>query len=337
MKYECLVVKTAEAIFRYTLPMALMPEIADLRTLVGRELDPLLLEETVEWDRTLDWDFARSAELVRQYADVRALAGAALLDKGEVVGYGYSVVEDHKGLIGDLYVRLPWREGPASLELFLSLLDALTRTPRLQRIESQLMLVERGSAEALQRERSVKLYERILMSCECSVPTLPGRQRGNDRRFSMQPWADHHNESAAGVIALSYLNHVDSQINDQYRSLAGARRFLYNIVQFPGCGVFFKPGSIVAIDLETDWVAGIALVSFVGPETGHIMQLCITPNCQGCGLGSDLLRQSIALLCLNGAKRVSLTVTRANKAAISLYRRFGFTEVRRFFAYVWEP
>ena len=46
-------------------------EIVDLRDLVGRELDPLLLEETVEWQRELDWDFARSADLVRQFADMR--------------------------------------------------------------------------------------------------------------------------------------------------------------------------------------------------------------------------------------------------------------------------
>ena len=32
-------------------PMAAGPEIVDLRHLSGRELDPLLLEETVEWQR----------------------------------------------------------------------------------------------------------------------------------------------------------------------------------------------------------------------------------------------------------------------------------------------
>ena len=49
---------------------------------------------------------------------------------------------------------------------------------------------------------------------------------------------DHHHELAAGVISLAYADHIDSQINDQYRTVAGARRFIYNIVQFPGCGIF---------------------------------------------------------------------------------------------------
>src|SRR5665213_2292689 len=172
------------------------------------------------------------------------------------------------------------------------------------------------------------------MSCDCTALALPLSRGATARRFSVHPWADHHHEAAASVIALSYLNHVDSQINDQYRSLAGARRFLYNIVQFPGCGNFFKPGSLVAFDIETGWIAGIVLVSFVGPETGHITQLCVTPDSQGRGLGYELLRQSMALLRLNGAKRVSLTVTSTNKDATALYQRCGFNEVRRFFAYV---
>jgi ribosomal protein S18 acetylase RimI-like enzyme len=38
----------------------------------------------------------------------------------------------------------------------------------------------------------------------------------------------------------------------------------------------------------------------------------------------------------SGARRISLTVTAANAEAVKLYQRFGFREVRRFFAYVWE-
>jgi len=49
-----------------------------------------LLEETGEWSRKLDWDFSKSRDLVRQLADAGALGGAALLDRGEVAGYGYT-------------------------------------------------------------------------------------------------------------------------------------------------------------------------------------------------------------------------------------------------------
>jgi GNAT superfamily N-acetyltransferase len=310
-------------------------ELVDLRDLLGRELDPLLLEETVEWKRELDWDFAKSADLVRQFADMRSLNGYGLLNRGEVIGYAYSVVESHKGLIGDLYVRPAWRDGETEARLFRAILEDLARTPGVQRIESQLLLIHPAVGEVLQRERLVRSQERILMSFNASAsPPMPLGKAF--RRFHIEPWADHHHESAAGVIALSYSRHIDSEINDQYRSLAGARRFLYNIVQFPGCGTFFRPGSFVAFDFETGWLAGIVLVSFVGDGVGHITQLCVTPGAKGRGLGYELLRQAIVALRQHHATRISLTVTAANTEALRLYERCGFQELRRFSAYVWD-
>jgi len=316
-------------------PMAAGPEIVDIRDLAGRELDPLLLEETVEWRRELDWDFGRSADLVHQFADMRALMGYALVDRGEVAGYGYSVLEEQKGLIGDLYVRPQWRNGQNEIRLLRTILDGLTATRNVRRVESQLMLVDPSVGRALQRERFVKVQERMLMKLDTTNhPALP--RSAAMRRFHVEPWVERHYDMAAGVIAMSYGEHVDSQINDQYRTVAGARRFIYNIVQFPGCGTFFRQGSFVAFDPATGRMAGIALVSFVADDVGHITQLCVTPEMQGRGLGYELLRESINALRMHGARRISLTVTGLNEAAIRLYKRCGFLDVRHFLSYVWE-
>ena len=316
-------------------PVAQGPEIVDLHRLSAHELDPILLAETVEWRERLDWDFGRSADLVRRFADMRALNGVALVDRGEVAGYGYSVFEEYKGLIGDIYVRPPWRDADTQVRVFRSLLDFLIATPHVRRIESQLMLMEPAVARAIQRERFVKLFERVLMEFDydCALPDPPAATL---RRFQIESWADHHHDLAASVISLAYNGHIDSQINDQYRTLAGARRFLYNIVQFPGCGTFFRPASFIATDLASGWIAGIALASFVADDVGHITQLCVTPAVKGVGLGYELMTLSLHALRQNGAKRVSLTVTAANTEAIRLYERCGFRELRRFFAYVWE-
>ncbi len=315
--------------------MAVGPEIVELRQLSGRELDPLLLEETVEWQTELDWDFGRSADLVHQFADMRALMGNALVERGEVVGYGYSVVEDHKGLIGDVYVRPPWRHSGNEVRLFRAILDGLIASPGVKRIEGQLMMVNPIVGRALQRERFVKVQERMLMKLDTTTPPyLPAG--GALQQFHIEHWADHHHEMAAGVISLSYAEHIDSQINDQYRTVAGARRFIYNIVQFPGCGAFFRQGSFVAFDPETGCLAGIVLVSFVGDQVGHITQLCVAPGAKGRGLGYELLREAINALRIHGARRISLTVTTANVEAIRLYERSGFRPVRNFLSYVWE-
>ena len=311
------------------------PEIVELRHIAAQELDPLLLEETVEWRRELDWDFGRSADLVRQFADMRALLGYAMLDRGEVAGYGYSVLEDHKGLIGDLYVRPAWRDGVNDARLLRTIFDGLVASRGLRRIESQLMLVDPSVGETLRRARAVGLQERILMSLDTATPPyLPARS--SLRRFHFEPWAEHHHELTAGVISLAYADHIDSQINDQYRNVAGARRFLCNIVQFPGCGAFFRQGSFVAFDPRTSCMAGVVLTSFVADRVGHITQLCVTPQSQGKGLGYELLRESINALRIYGARRISLTVTASNEAAVRLYQQCGFREVRRFMSCVWD-
>ena len=57
------------------------------------------------WRDELEWDFEKSADLVRRFVDMRALNGSALVEDGEIAGYMYYVLEEDKGLIGDLYVR----------------------------------------------------------------------------------------------------------------------------------------------------------------------------------------------------------------------------------------
>jgi ribosomal protein S18 acetylase RimI-like enzyme len=150
------------------------------------------------------------------------------------------------------------------------------------------------------------------------------------------PWSEARQEEAAELIARSYAGHVDSQINDQYRSTAGARRFLLNIIQYPGCGSFFGPASFVAIDRYTQKACGLCLTSLVSERTGHITQLCVAPEHRGSGLGRQLLVQSLLTLAAHGAQRTSLTVTSANREAIGLYERMGFHNQRDFAAYVWQ-
>lgn len=60
--------------------------IIDIHDLSASQLDPLLSDEMVDWREELDWDFSKSAELVRKLAEDRMLNGAALLDHGEVPG-----------------------------------------------------------------------------------------------------------------------------------------------------------------------------------------------------------------------------------------------------------
>jgi ribosomal protein S18 acetylase RimI-like enzyme len=305
------------------------PSLVDLRRVAAWELDPLLLAETVEWEQRLDWDYSRSTDLVRKYTSTGSLAGAALVDAGTVVGYGYTVIEDHKGLIGDLYVQPELRGRRAEARLFAALTQELLNSPQVRRLESQLLLAERATALAARRDCGFRLHERALLTARAQA--IRGTKSVSG--FRIEGWGDHWNEAAATVITLAYRGHVDSEANDQYRTFGAASRFLRNLVEFPGCGVFFAPASLVAFDRSTGRASGIALCSFVSQRVGHITQLCVVPEARGRGLGEALLRAAAARLADAGAERVGLTVTLSNEAALRLYKHCGFSELRRFFAF----
>lgn len=309
------------------------PELADLRDVTAAEISPLLLEESAEWLRQMDWDFSRTADLVRKFTAMRALDGSALLDRGEVVGYGYSVLEEGKALIGDLYVRPSWRGGDSELRLFRGMLDAILQSPSVRRIESQLMTVDESSARAIQRERFIRLYERTLMFLDDPVPSFPALSRLDAR---IEPWSPYHVDAAASVMSMAYHGHVDSQINDQYRSYEGARRFVQNLLEYPGCGAFFAPASFLAVGRRSGRAVGLVLSSFISDGIGHISQLCVAPEAQRSGLGLELMQRAMNTLIAYGSRRISLTVTVSNTAALALYASLGFRRTRNFYAYVWE-
>jgi ribosomal protein S18 acetylase RimI-like enzyme len=312
---------------------ARQPDIVDLRELRADDLEPLLAEEIRTWEANLDWDFSKSADLVRRFVDLRALNGSALLQNRQVVGYAYFVLEDHKGLIGDLYVRQHARTAESETRLLRAVLDDMMGTPHLARIESQLMMVQNLPAANMPGARFLNSYLRDFMVADLTEAVLP---QGSLRyRIYVERWAEQFQEPAAQLIASAYLGHVDSYINDQYRSAAGARRFLFNIVQYPGCGTFFRPASFVALDPEGR-LCGLSLTSMVADGTGHVTQICVANWVRGVGVGYELLRQSLAALREMGCRKVSLTVTTSNSDAIKLYRRTGFETRRQFSAYVWE-
>jgi ribosomal protein S18 acetylase RimI-like enzyme len=266
---------------------------------------------------------------------MRALSGCALVEAGEAVGYSYFVVEEHKGLIGDLYVRRGWRTVGNENRLLAAVLEGLVTGSQVRRVESQLMMILPDPARANPGSEFLTNYQRNFMLVDFDAAP-PLADRPARRRVHVEKWSDHHQEGAAKLIAAAYAGHIDSSINDQYRSVAGARRFLYNIVQYPGCGSFFRPASYVAFDLERGWLCGLSLASVVGPETGHITQICVSPEVRGTGVGYELLRRSLTAMRDHGCHRVSLTVTGANREAVDLYERIGFRTLRRFSAYVWE-
>ena len=311
------------------------PEIVDLRQMMPGDLDPLLDEEADLWRSHLDWDFQASASLIRKFVGMKALNGQVMMVNRKPVGYAYFVAEERKGLIGDLFVSTPFATPENESYLLSSVMNSVVRFSNIRRVESQLLMMRFPRRMPPPYADHLKVYERNFMAVDLnrgsSLP--PGRAAA---KVNILGWNERYHEDVSRLIAAAYRGHVDSNINDQYRNVGGARKFLMNIIQYPGCGSFFPPASWIAWDQATGQICGVSLASLVAPTTGHITQICVMPSVKGCGVGYELLRSSLRAFADHGCHKATLTVTSTNRDAINLYERAGFLTLRQFSAMVWE-
>lgn len=317
------------------LPEAPLAELIELPQLAATDLDPLLNEEIGVWDRRFAWDFRPSADLLRRFLQIHSLYGYALRSGNTIAGYGYHVCEGKKGLIGDFYVRAEHARSSNEMLLLGSILQNVMLSPGIKRIESQLMLLHTPVTQPLPFSQFLTRHDRYFMTID-RPSAMALTPRPPAIRVTFHPWGERYQEEIAHVVSGSYKGHVDSEINDQYRSIPGARQFLLNIVKFPGCGRFSPGSSLLAIDDRTGRVCGICLTSMVSSYSGHVTQLCILPGTRGARLGYELLRQALLRLMECGCTTVSLTVTCSNIDAVRLYESTGFKTQGTFPALVWE-
>jgi ribosomal protein S18 acetylase RimI-like enzyme len=310
-------------------------ELIELRELAPGSLDSLLSEEIAVWRRDLRWDFHSSAALVRKFADEQTLGGHALISGREVLGYAYTVAEGSKGLVGDLFVREPYQSEEAENRLLAASVDSLAQLRGITRIEAQILLLNHPRRMPAAYHDLLQMHERQFMQCPLE-PWPAWRSGPAARRLDLDTWNGRYAEEAARLLADAYDGHVDSQINDQYRSLAGSRKFLSNIVEYPGCGSFDEDASWLAWNRDTGRLAGMCMASRVADDIGHITQVCIAPSLRGQGIGYELMIHSMRAMRETGCTHCSLTVTSANRGAIGLYERMGFITRRRFAAMVWD-
>ena len=311
-------------------------EILDLRHFTSSDLRPLLDQEARVWSRLLAWDYRSSADMILRYVDAKILPGYAAIERGALKGYSFFVYEGSKGVIGDLFA-LPDNGNTPKLEsqLVTHVIETLQQSPGIHRIEAQLLVHDAGQVSKPFLEEGFTRHPRIFMTLPITKP-LATRGRPVPEQIEIRSWKEEDYQPAAAVIAAAYRGHIDSEINDQYRSLNGSLRFLNNIVRFPGCGVFDSAASYVARDRNSHQIIGVLLCSRVKEDVGHITQVCMVPELRGQGIGEALIACTAANLKKRGFTMLSLTVTEANNRAVDLYKRLGFRSERIFDAFVWE-
>lgn len=309
-------------------------QITDLRQIHSRKLLPLLEEEARYWLEELRWDYRPSLQLIQKFIDARSLAGYVALEDGQPAGYGFYVLEDQKGLIGGLFVSPRFPQIEVSEKLLGEMLASLRAVPQLSRIEAQL--IPFGAAfERTLRAQNFRLYMRQFMLLELATTNFSAAPLSVGLRI--ERWNERAMQACARLIHLCYASHIDGEINDQYRSEAGATKFLKNIVLLRGCGQFQPEASFLLRSPAEDRLVGVVLTSAVANGVGHTTQICVLPGYQGKGLGRRLMETSIEALRARGFHALSLTVTAANSTAVRLYERLGFSTIKSFAAGVWQP
>jgi ribosomal protein S18 acetylase RimI-like enzyme len=277
--------------------------------------------------------------MILRYADSRILPGFAAIERGGVHGYCFFVYEGAKGVIGDIFVEasnsIGDRRHNIEQELLRHSISTLQQSPGVHRVEAQLLIHPTGHLTAPFFEEGFRRYRRLFLSLPVSDSySEPDRLLSSE--LEIHRWTEADYQPAANIITSAYRGHIDSDVNDQYRTIAGSLRFLNNIVRFPGCGVFDPSASFVAMHRPTRTRIGILLCSRVRHDVGHITQVCTLPEYRGHGIGEHLLRYCHADLTARRFTELSLTVTEENHGALALYQRLGFHHLHTFDAFVWE-
>jgi ribosomal protein S18 acetylase RimI-like enzyme len=212
------------------------------------------------------------------------------------------------------------------------LLYSMRGIPHLARIEAQLMPFS-GPVDSPLLDQGFRLYTRQFMLLDLNKMIDGPAGASNGMRLTR--WHDRYFEPCAKLIYLAYANHVDGEINDQYRSRAGALKFLKNIILLPGCGQFVPGASFVLHQPGSDELIAAVLTSEVSPGVGHTTQICVMPGYQGHGLGRMLMNTSADALRAMKFRELTLTVTSENRVAVLLYEKLGFHTMKSFTAGVW--
>jgi ribosomal protein S18 acetylase RimI-like enzyme len=316
-------------------------EILDLRHFSSAELRPLLEEEMRIWSRRLAWDYRSSVEMILRYIDAKILPGYAASDGGTLLGYSFFVYEGNKGVIGDLFVseEKRARSGMDARQiedvLLKHVIETLQQSPGIHRVEAQLLAHESGSVARPFLNEGFHRHPRLFMVLPLNSPQIRQSVRLPEE-IELRRWMEPDYQSVASIITAAYKNHVDADINDQYRSVSGALRFLNNIVRFPGCGTFDQSASFLAVEKTSRSVVGVILCSRVKEDVGHVTQVCLLPEYRGRGIGEALLNATSVDLASRNFTLLTLTVTEANVGAVQLYKKLGYGVNRVFDAFVWE-
>jgi ribosomal protein S18 acetylase RimI-like enzyme len=294
----------------------------------GRDLRPLLEEESAHWHGELFWDYSDVSHAVQSGVDRHALTGFVLQDGLRSVAYCYYMIDVGRAIVGSLFVTEDHRgQGIEDLLVDTVLREALSH-PGNERVECQTLF---STATSVDERFSHAGFESRLRHYLVRDLRAPVEVHAHD--FRLRPVRREDLGLAAELIHRSHRNTLDAALNLTYASPAYCRAFVDTLVLRSGCGRFFPEASFLVEG--KDGAQGVLLASQLSRTNAHICQVSVAPDAQGQGLGGVLMTQALAAFRREGLSTASLSVTVGNDRAYRLYTRLGFALRKPFAAHAW--
>jgi ribosomal protein S18 acetylase RimI-like enzyme len=295
----------------------------------SRDLRPLLQEECLHWGRELCWDFREVSSAVAGGLDHGALVGRVAQDGRRTLAYCYALAEKNRFVVGSLFATLEARGHGLEEDLLRGVLADAQARRDYDRVECQTLFSTAAQPERPFVQAGFWSQRRHYLVRDLRRP-LPRVVT----TFRLRPFRREDVPLAAQLVHRSHVGSLDAAFNQSYSTPALCRGVVETLVERGGCGPFDAPSSLVA-ESRLGTPVGLILASRLSPRSGHICQVSVVPEAQGCGLGSVLVIGALAAFRLAGRESVSLSVTVDNRRAYRLYLALGFEVRKEFAAHAW--
>jgi len=288
--------------------------IDDWRDAGHAEMAALYARERARWLVDLGWDSASTWALTETARSHGLMPGfVARDDRGAVLGWTFFGVRAGVLRIGAL--------AGDRAEAVRELLDAVLASPEAtlaRRLHAFVFPTGRAAEAALERRRfSLEryLYLDRALSADDDVPPST----------ATEPFVDAHVPAAVRLLARAYAGSGAAECFAPNGRADEWAAYLGQLLLTPACGVF-RPGEshVVAGPVPGGTIAGLVVVTEVGPGVAHVAQIVTDPAARRRGTASGLLRQVFSTAVRRGARRVTLLVAESNANARSLYAKLGF-------------
>ncbi len=294
----------------------------------GRELRPLLEEESEHWSCELQWDYGDVCAAVASGVERRALTGYVIQDGVRSIAYSYYMLDAGRAIVGSLFAAAGFRGQGLEDGLLEAVLAQALGHPHNDRVECQTLFSTAPTADArftrVGFESRLRHYLMRDLEAPLGVP---------DHAWRLRPLRRDDLTTAAQIIHASHRGSLDAALNLTYATPAFCRGFVETLVLRAGCGRFNPEASFVAEG--PDGAAGVILSSHLSRSNGHVCQVSVAPEVQGHGLGEVLMTSAMQAFRRQGMSWASLSVTVDNHRAYALYARLGFLLRKEFAAHAW--